>query len=105
MPDKTPHTVYLFADDHMADHGFYHGYFLPYDESADGRLGNGPYVLQPDETFGSFREFYEETAMEHGNEQFVDLVRLHMGELMGTVLSEWLQQAFEAGRDCPKERE
>ena len=52
-------------------------------------------------TYGSFAEFYEETSMEHNNEEFGDLVSLHMGGLMKTVLYDWLEEAFAAGRRCP----
>ena len=46
-----------------------------------------------------FDEFYNDSALENDNEQFHDLVLLHMGRLQASVLDTWLKQAFEAGRN------
>ncbi len=39
--------------------------------------------------------------MDGGNEEFADLVEIHMGGIMKGVMSSWLKEAFEAGRRCP----
>lgn len=52
-------------------------------------------------TYGSFAEFYEVTSMDGNNEEFADLVELHMGGIMKAVMNDWLKEAFNAGRRCP----
>lgn len=50
----------------------------------------------------TFDEFYDESVAEASNQELLDLVRLHMGQLHANNLTDWLKDAFEAGRSADK---
>lgn len=52
--------------------------------------------------YEDFEDFYATTCCDGDNEELETLIRTHMGTLHGLTLRQWLEHAFNAGKECAK---